>query len=235
MADIGRRTVVTARRLVRDRPATSWSPRTGTPRTDLVNGDGGGYVTLLDSTRLCRVAREVGGVTDLDVAIGDHLVPGQVLGRVWGVEELSAEQRGTLVAAVGLASERDLRVDAAFGVRQLLDIADRALSPGVNDPTTAVQVVHELTIALRILAGSPDPSPYLVQDDTVVAVYRPVSYSALLEDVVAELCHYAANAPRVLAALESALQDLRDLALPQHRGATDAALARLRAADDEPG
>lgn len=231
MADVRRRAVATTRRMGAERPRTSWSPRPGTPNAGLINGDRCGYVTNLDSTRLTRVAGGRGGVVELDLSPGDHVVAGQPLGRMWGTGDLSDGDRDALLAAVGLAGEREIRTDTAFGLRQLLDIADRALSPGVNDPTTAVQAVNELHVVLTALAQSPDPSPYLVQDGTVAAVYRPQRYAAMVHEVVSELAHYGADAPRVLARLRAALERLHEVARPEHRAATASALDRLEPGD----
>ena len=84
----------------------------------------------------------------------DFLAEGQDILRVWGVSELDEAARDTLYSHVGLASERQMRQDVAFGIRQLVDIAERALSPGINDPTTATQCLDELHRILRRLVPS---------------------------------------------------------------------------------
>ena len=85
----------------------------------------------------------------IDRPIGQFLAEGQDMLRVWGVSELDEAARDTLYSHVGLASERQMRQDVAFGIRQLVDIAERALSPGINDPTTATQCLDELHRILR--------------------------------------------------------------------------------------
>ena len=228
MADVRRRAVTTAHRLAAGaEPSPSWSPRAGSARVELFGGERGGYLTTLDRGRLVGVAEGLGGVVELDLTPGDHLVPGQLLGRVWDVEEVPDQARQEVADAVGLASERDIAADAGFGVRQLLDIAERALSPGINDPTTAVQAVNELHTVLRELAQLPDPTPYLVHDGAVVAVYRPQRFAELLDGAVAELVHHGGGSPRVLARLSAVLHQLRGVARPEHRAATEAALVRL--------
>ena len=64
--------------------------------------------------------------------------------------------------------------EVGFGIRQLVDIAERALSPGINDPTTAVEVIHELHRVGRHLVQRSAPSPYVVDSEDVVRlVHRP--------------------------------------------------------------
>lgn len=89
--------------------------------------------------------------------IGDYVAEGSPIFRVWG--DWSADELKGLRRAVQTGRERTLEADAAFGIRQLVDIALRALSPGVNDPTTAVQAVDRIHDILHRLAQRRIPSP----------------------------------------------------------------------------
>ena len=118
--------------------------------------------------------------------------------------------------------------DIAFGVRQLLDIAERALSPGINDPTTALQAVNELHAVLRAMCARPDPPAYLSDDeDTVRAVYRPQTYGRALAATVEEVVHYGKDSVRVVPHLRNLLADLVLAARPEHRSVTESALAEV--------
>jgi len=88
------------------------------------------------------------------VAVGDFLVSGQAIGEVWSGGE--APELDGLRSDFRLASERTLAADVAFPVRQLADIALKALSPGINDPTTAENAMGSLADTLVRLAGD-DP------------------------------------------------------------------------------
>jgi len=115
-----------------------------------------------------------------------------------------------------------------FGLRQLVDIAERALSPGVNDPTTAKEAVNEVHVVLRGLAQRPDVSPYLTdQDGEVRAIYRPQTYAGLLRVAVEELVHYGADASGFMAQVRGVLEDLLSCGLPAHASATRRALEWL--------
>ncbi|HET6560339.1 MAG TPA: DUF2254 domain-containing protein [Marmoricola sp.] len=233
MSRVRRRTVLAAHRLT-ERPQGSgavgagWSPRPGAARTDLRLDDRCGYVTVLDSTMLVERAARLGVVAELDVTPGDFLVTGQVVGRGWQRDDLTEEEVDGLTAVLRLEDERDFVADPGYGVRQLLDIAERALSPAVNDPTTGVQAINELHVVFRDLAVRPDPSPYLTDDrGEVHAVYRPTGYAALLTSAVDELAHYGAESVRVVPRLREMLEDLAGAATPEHRAVTEAALDRL--------
>ena len=82
-------------------------------------------------------------------AIGDALIAGDPLFRVAG--EPSAGQERRLRQAVAVGDERTMKQDPAFALRLLADISIKALSPGVNDPTTAVQALDQIEALLRQL------------------------------------------------------------------------------------
>ncbi len=234
MSGVRRRTLATIDRLDRGGEAGSatsvgWSPRPGTPRAELFLDDRTGYVTTVDSTRLVKLAADCDAVAELTVGPGGFLAPGQPIGRLWGREELSEDEQRRLIDTLYLRSQRSLFVDHAFGLRQLLDIAERALSPGTNDPTTAIQAINELHVLLRALARRPDPSPYLLDKDGVVrGLYPTHRYADLLETVVDEISHYGADSVRVVPYLLAVLDDLAAAARPEHRDATRRAVERVR-------
>lgn len=227
MSQIRAQTVRTVHRLAPDEDAhqAGWSPRPDTPRAEIVVDDRGGYVTLMDSTLLVRRAADLGVVVDLTVAPGDYVTAGQVLGRAWGREILSEEEIRDLAEPIHFGTVRTLVGDVGLGVRQLLDIAERALSPGVNDPTTALQAMNELHAVLREMCTRPDPSPFLVDDEgTVRVVYQPQTYARALAATVEELVHYGRDTVRVVPHLRVLLADLVQAARPEHRAVSVQAL-----------
>lgn len=230
MVDVRRRSLGAVRALSevgQESRAVTWSPAAGTPRVELVNDDRSGYVADLDPEALARVAGDLGGVVELHLSPGDFVAPGQPIGRLWGRADAEEKDLAPATRSVRLTSERKVDVDVGFGVRQLLDIAERALSPGVNDPTTALQAVNELHVVLRLMAQLPDPSPYLVKEGAVVAVYRPQHYGRILHGAVTEMVHYGSDSVRMADHLRTMLDDLMLAATPQHRQATVDASALL--------
>ena len=119
--------------------------------------------------------------------------------------------------------------DAAFGFRQLADIALQALSPAVNAPTTAAQVIDEMHDLLRRLVTGPPPGGCYHDDDgelrLVVPQYDVAGYLRL---AVEEIWHYGRGSPQIPGRLHRMLDDLRAVARPEHRSAVDAWRARLR-------
>jgi len=127
-----------------------------------------GVVVSVDEDGLFRAASHGDRRLELVPAIGDFVAENAPLIRLWGSWDPPAAE--ALHTSIGLADERTLDQDAAFGFRQLVDIAVRALSPGINDPTTAVQALDRIHDLLRRLAVCRFPSRFRADDGGVVRV-----------------------------------------------------------------
>ena len=114
-----------------------------------------GVVIDVDTDALMRVAVEHDVFIALLPKVGDFVPRGAPILHLWGECDVSDVQAERWVV---LANERTPRKDAAFGFRQLIDIAVRALSSGVNDPTTAVEVLDRLHDLLRSLVQRDIPN-----------------------------------------------------------------------------
>ena len=99
---------------------------------------------------LAEQARQAGGVIVLACAVGDTLVDRAVMLRVHGAAAPLPE--APLRAAFKLGHDRTFEQDPKYALRLLVDIAIKALSPAINDPTTAVQALDQIEDLLRRLA-----------------------------------------------------------------------------------
>jgi uncharacterized membrane protein len=134
----------------------------------------------------------------------------------------------SLRGMIALGVERTIDQDPAFAIRIMVDVAIRALSPAVNDPTTAVQVLNHLGDTLRI-AGS-TPMPDAPRDAATAEVLVPVQrWEDFLSLSVTEIRQYGARSVQVMRRLRSVLEELRESVVPDRRAAVDAELARLDA------
>ena len=117
-----------------------------------------------------------------------------------------------------LGHERSTLQDPGFGFRQLVDVASRALSPAVNDPTTAVQALHRITDLLVRIADRPDPTGWYTDDAGAARVHIPEpGFERLARLGLTELVVYGATAPLVTRALAAAYDALEAAASPEHR------------------
>lgn len=203
----------------------TWSPALGTPHADVTSGGDHGAVTEIDVDVLVSLARELGVVVVAEVQVGDFVTEEMTVVTVWGSGDLADRARARVRGAVLLETQRTMRQDPGFGIRQLVDIAERALSPGVNDPTTAVQAVDELHRILRVLVTRRTPSRYASDEDGAVrVVLRPQAVGDLVNLATEEVLHYGRDSVQVPRRVEAMVDDLLTVALPDHR----AALARVR-------
>ncbi|HEY6744342.1 MAG TPA: DUF2254 domain-containing protein [Mycobacteriales bacterium] len=193
-----------------------------------------GFLVRIDEAELLAAAVAAGAMVRVDRPPGSYLVAGTPLARTWPRTPGSETDPGLserVAAAVTTGTERTQVQDVAFGLRQLTDVAVKALSPGINDPTTAVYALSHASALLCTLTGR-DLAPRLLRDeDGVVRVvlHRP-DFAELLELAVAQPRRYGVADPVVLGSLASLLSDVAWRArTPDQRGAVADQLARLRA------
>lgn len=213
----------------------SWSPSPGMPHCSL-EASRHGVITFVDYAGLLRWAGKRNVVVTLDRPVGQFLAEGQHMLRVWGTlaGDEEAETRD-LYKLVGVGPQREMRQDVAFGIRQLVDIADRALSPGVNDPTTAVRCIDELHQILRRLVQRASPSPYIADDQGQVRlVHHPQAITDLVELAVVEIAHFGRNAVQITPRLRTMLEDLAEVSAERYRGCVDQLLQTLDAPLPDP-
>ncbi|MCO1660894.1 DUF2254 domain-containing protein [Pseudonocardia humida] len=183
-----------------------------------------GVLQSVDDAALARLAGAAGGEVEVLRAVGEFVPAGAAL---LHVRDGGRADDDRLRAAVVLGKERSMDQDVGFGLRQLVDIAARALSPGVNDATTAVQVVDQLHDLLRRLATRPLPGRRTVAVDgrTVVTVPEP-DFEQYLDLAVEEIQRWGADDPRIQKRLEGMVRDLVTVARPENTAVLARRLAR---------
>jgi uncharacterized membrane protein len=109
-----------------------------------------GWVCHIDTDVLLRLISPQ-GILRLDVRNGSLIAEGQTIGAMWPPPDDAETVTAAVCDAIVLGDSRILLKDVAFGIRQLVDIGLRALSPGTNDPTTAYDVIVHLGVVIREL------------------------------------------------------------------------------------
>lgn len=177
-----------------------------------------GYVNALSTAALLGPAVDAGAIVRLRVAVGDIVAEGATLAWVWRQHaDISDAEEETLADAVHdaveVGPERSYRQDITFGLRQIVDVAVRALSPGVNDPATAVDAIGQLTEPLIALAERHIGTRVQIDEDGVVRVSAPTrEFEEYLELACGQPRRYGAGEPVVLAALARMLGDVAEAA-----------------------
>ena len=130
---------------------------------------------------------------------------------------------------VALGDERTVEQDPAFAIRIMADIAVKALSAAINDPTTAVQALDHLETVLRLLGSTPLHGPLTFQDQQGTA--RLLMPGRTWQDYLAlantEIREYGSSSIQVMRRLRALLEDLQGSVRPENRPAVDAELAKL--------
>lgn len=165
-----------------------------------------GVVTGLRMHDLALWAERNEACVKLEVGLGDHVSAGVPIGRVASARPLAAP---AITRFISVERERTVRGDPPYGFRLLVDIANRALSPAVNDPTTASQVLDELESLLVLLAQRPE-EPGQVYDATgVVRVDVPVNgWRSYLLLAVQEIYEFGRASSQVTQRIDRMLTDL---------------------------
>ena len=128
---------------------------------------------------------------------GDYLFPDAAVAELIGVRE-GEEAAGAIRAAFSLGSKQAATQDLEFAVRQLVEIALRALSPGINDPFTAIAVLDRLGAALCEIAPRRLTVPTVERDGRVVLYREVTDYAGLCDAMFHTIRQNAARSPAVL-------------------------------------
>jgi uncharacterized membrane protein len=117
-----------------------------------------GYLQAVQPELLVQAAADHDLVIRLARQVGDHVVEGTPLAWAWPrVPDQTPPDprllRAALEDAVAIGFERTMVQDVPFGLRRLVDIGNKALSPAINDPYTGIQALHHLSVLLCMLAG----------------------------------------------------------------------------------
>lgn len=174
-----------------------------------------GALANRDLGELVRLAAARGCKLVLRARLGDFLPRRSPVARVYGPWEEGDGQR--LQRCFHVQPERTMQQDPGYGLRQLVDIAARALSPGVNDPTTAVQAIDHLHDLLRDLVHRDLGNGVLRDEEGVARVFfEPLRWEEAVDLALDELRLFSQGSLQVSRRLRALLEDLLECA-PEHR------------------
>jgi uncharacterized membrane protein len=185
-----------------------------------------GVLVAVDEEQLLSRARAARVILALVPMVGDFVPQGGTLFEVWGDAE-SLDVDGVL-EALTIGPERTLQQDTAFGFRQLVDIAERALSPGINDPTTAVQAIDQLHGLLRRMVRRRFPSTARKDESGALRLICPrPDWNAYVRLALDEVRQYGKGSIQITRRLRFLLEDLLRVAPAFRRGELERQLALL--------
>lgn len=177
-----------------------------------------GYLQQVDEEGLMRLAVGRSCLIRMERGIGDFVTRGMALASVAdrAPHDGFADELSKRFTA---HSYRTVHQDADFGIRQIVDIALKALSPGVNDTTTAITCMDYIGAVLIELAGRAIPSPYRVRDGVLRVIARGPTFAGLLDTALEEIRGSAACNARVLERMLAVLHEVACATESPHRRA----------------
>lgn len=198
------------------------APHDGEPLTvhgpvTLIHSPHGGAIQAFDVAGLVAAGVRHDCMFVVPHLIGDYVPPGAVLVEVHG--GTSAPDPRHMTSLIALGAERTIEQDPAFALRILVDIAIRALSPAVNDPTTAVQVLNHIESFLTVVGSARLRDRYVMADDRgrPRLVLHGRDWEDYLQLAVSEIRDYGATSMQVCRRLRAALDGLvESLPAAQH-------------------
>jgi len=168
-----------------------------------------GYIRYVDIPRLRSLAKSYGVCVRLERRVGHFIAEGVPLLMTTHGDRITNDRALELLAAIDIGPRRTLQQDVEFGIVRIVDIALRAMSPAVNDPTTALSCVDQLScILIRWLAREPPRSFYYDPPHVLRVVVPWIKFEGLLDLAFEQIRHYAAGDAAVSLRLMRALGDI---------------------------
>jgi uncharacterized membrane protein len=189
-----------------------------------VAAGGDGYLQRIDADALMRLAVQEDALIRLERRPGQYVVCGSPLAMVWPGERVTDQFVAQMNSAFVLGIQRTPAQDIEFSVDQLVEVAARALSTGVNDPFTAIACVDRLGSALAHLARRAMPSPYRFDEQNRL---RVVAHQIAFAEILDAAFNQIRQDSRSNAALSiRLLETIATIARATHRPEDRAALHR---------
>jgi uncharacterized membrane protein len=205
----------------------------------VVHSGGPQALQAIDVPALVKLATLSGGRVEVAAAVGDTLISGMPILSVHSADRMIADAQWKKAFETG--SERTFEQDPKYALRLLVDIAIKALSPAVNDPTTAVQALDQIQDLLRRLGRRRLEIGAIRDRNGVlrVAISHP-SWEDFLRLALDEIRFCGATSIQVNRRIHALISDLiailppeRHAALEHHRARLDATIARSFFTDEE--
>jgi uncharacterized membrane protein len=170
-----------------------------------------GYIQSVNNAAILCLARDNKTIVRMEHGIGEFVVQGTKLASL-ALEDPPAEQTiADLQSAFSIKNNRTVEQDAAFGIRQIVDIALKALSPGINDTTTAVMSVDYLASVLARVAPRQIPSSHRFEDGELRVIAKGPSFESLLGESFDQIRRSANGDMVILSRMLDALQIVASL------------------------
>jgi uncharacterized membrane protein len=206
---LGRERPVAASYLSAAAPQLDQDPRLVCLKAERDDGRGGQFGVILgvDRGRLVQIGQQYNCLLQFLPKVGGYVPIGAALVAVHGADGPSDD---AVRGCIHLGRSRTMYQDPLYGIRQLVDVASQALSPAVNQPTTAVIVIDRLEELLLRIGRRPQPTGFFVDTDGVVRLMHPEpTWAGTVDLAFTEIAIYGASSPAVIRRLAAAYDRLQ--------------------------
>jgi uncharacterized membrane protein len=191
----------------------------------------GGYIQSIDFERLAATACRHDVRIELDVRAGHHTVAQCCIGWIAPSARSDEKLDREIADCILLGTERTPLQDLEFSVRQLVEIAVRAMSPSINDPFTAITVIDRLSLSLCCVMGRGNAPRVHTDDNGTVRLVHPVStFDGIVDAAFHQIRQVSGDMPAVLIRMAEALAQLHELADAKQRDGIERHLRLVLAA-----
>ncbi len=197
-------------------PAAETAPHRQTAVTQTLTHAGRPQVIqAVHEAELVRLAAQSDAVIEIAAAVGDTLLERMPLARVYGSRQVVDEQ--ALKRAIDIGDERTFEQDPKFALRLLVDIAIKALSPAINDPTTAVQALDQIEdLLLRLGCRRLDVGTCRDRQGAIRLIIPLPDWDDFLRLALDEIRYCGASSVQVMRRMKALIRNLLEV-LPAER------------------
>ncbi|MBK8636393.1 MAG: DUF2254 domain-containing protein [Saprospiraceae bacterium] len=168
-----------------------------------------GYLQYIDFSPLLSIAKENNLLIKIKIKPGTYLVKGALLAEISSAGPSEEKMISKIQSSFVTAHIKTTFQDAEFAIDQIVEIACKALSPGINDPFTAITCIDNLSAIMCDLAQRQFPEKYFLDDeDKLRIITHPLHFPGLIDAAFNQIRQYGASSPSVLIRLMEVLNTI---------------------------
>lgn len=176
-----------------------------------INSPKSGYLQYVDSDTLIEIITRNESLLELSCRPGDHLVEGVEIGMLFSNGEWKKDEFEKIFNQFVIGKIKTSQQDLEFSIHQMVEIAVRALSPGVNDPYTAIACVDNLTAIMCYLAQAKFPSKYRFdKEGNLRVIADTLDFEGVLDAAFNQIRQFSGGSPAVIIRLMESLTTIHD-------------------------
>jgi uncharacterized membrane protein len=185
-----------------------------------------GVVLAFDVAGIIETARHTNCLIEFIPQVGDFVTEGDPLFRLFQGGEIITDHQ--LNQAVAIGPERTMEQDPGFAFRIIVDIAAKALSPAINDPTTAVLALDQIHRLMRVVATRQlNTGQAYDSNGQLRLIYRTPDWDDFISLAITEIRHYGKDSIQIVRRMRALLENLIDVVPPQRAASLRAELEVL--------